>query len=109
MLLAEGLEQVFARHTQVAAYCRQQLQQFGLSLFPAPDAMQSPTVTAVKVPTQISWKVFDQRLRHRGLVVGGNYGPLADKVFRLGHMGTQANPDLMQQALNVIEEVTRDL
>ena len=43
------------------------------------------------------------RLRAAGLVVGGSYGPMAGTVFRLGHMGTQADMGLMQQALGVLE------
>jgi aspartate aminotransferase-like enzyme len=41
-------------------------------------------------------------LREKGLVTAGSYGPLAEKVFRLGHMGSQANMDLMNRALEVI-------
>jgi len=37
------------------------------------------------------------------LVAGGSYGPIAGKVFRLGHMGTQADMGLMNQALDVLE------
>jgi aspartate aminotransferase-like enzyme len=37
-------------------------------------------------------------------VVGGSYGPIAGKVFRLGHMGTQADMGLMSQALDVLEK-----
>jgi len=39
------------------------------------------------------------------LVVAGSYGPLTNKVFRLGHMGTQADKDLVVQALDVIKKV----
>jgi aspartate aminotransferase-like enzyme len=56
------------------------------------------------VPDGISWQEFDARLRRRGLVAGGSYGSIAGKVFRLGHMGTQADPGLVQQALDVLEK-----
>ena len=39
-----------------------------------------------------------------GLVAAGSYGSLAEKVFRLGHMGAQADMDWMEKALNVIAE-----
>jgi len=109
VILSEGLENCFARHDRVAAGCRNRLVKIGLSLFPLPDAVPSPTVTAVAVPEGITWAEFDNRLREQGLVVGGNYGPLAGNVFRLGHMGTQADPDLVEQALAVIERVTGKL
>lgn len=108
LLLQEGLEAVFSRHETVAAYCRERLTTMGLELFPATGAVHSPTVTAAKVPENIPWPQFDRRLRERGLVVGGSYGPLAGKVFRLGHMGSQADHALVNQALDVIESVCRE-
>jgi aspartate aminotransferase-like enzyme len=53
----------------------------------------------------MTWKDLDERFRQHGLAVGGSYGPLAGKVFRLGHMGSQADMDLVQQALGIIEKV----
>ena len=77
----------------------------GLALFPSSNANPSPTVTAVNEPRGISWQEFDAKLRQQGLVVAGSYGPLADKAFRLGHMGMQADIDLVTQALEVIRNV----
>lgn len=102
-ILIEGLEACFKRHADVAAYCRTRLVEAGYTLFPGPNAVPSPTVTAVNVPGSISWEEFDRRLRRRGLVAGGSYGPIAGKVFRLGHMGTQADLTLIDQALKVLE------
>jgi len=104
-LLHERLENAWARHEQVAQYCREGLVKLGLSLFPAATAIPAPTVTAVRVPAEIGWRTLDQRFRSHGLVVGGSYGPLADKVFRLGHMGSQANRELVSRALDVIAAV----
>ena len=55
-------------------------------------------------PKGIAWSEFDPRLRRHGLVAGGSYGPIAGKVFRLGHMGTQADMGLVKQALGVLEK-----
>jgi aspartate aminotransferase-like enzyme len=103
-ILQEGLEACFKRHSDVAAYCRKRLSEIGYALFPAPGAVPAPTVTAVNVPEGIAWSEFDQRLRRHGLVVGGSYGPIAGQVFRLGHMGTQADTGLVKQALDVLEK-----
>jgi aspartate aminotransferase-like enzyme len=105
MILQEGLNAVYLRHEQVASYFRQQLKSLGYELFPDPDAIPAPTVTAVLVPNGITWLKFDSKLRKEGLVVGGSYGPLAEKVFRLGHMGSQANMVLAHRALEVLEKV----
>jgi len=105
ILLDEDLDQCFARHAEVAAFCRQGLAEIGIRLFPAPDAIPAPTVTAALVPEPFTWAEFDARLRQHGLVVGGSYGPLAGKVFRLGHMGSQADRKLVEQALEIIQAV----
>ena len=105
IILGEGLTQCFSRHREVARFCRNEIVRMGLTLFPAAGAISSPTVTAVNVPQGISWQEFDAKLRRQGLVVAGSYGPLADKVFRLGHMGTQADMDLVTQALEAIRKV----
>ncbi len=105
MLLEEGLPFTYQRHELVADYCRKQLQSMGYELFVETPFIPSPTVTAVKIPEGITWQDFDQKLRAEGLVVGGSYGPLAGKVFRLGHMGSQANMPLMHRALAVLERV----
>jgi aspartate aminotransferase-like enzyme len=105
ILLSEGLVSSYRRHASVAVYCRDKLKSMGLNLFPAANAIPSPTVTAVQVPESISWIELDRRFRQGGLVVGGSYGPLSGKVFRVGHMGSQADMNLVRQALDVIAGV----
>lgn len=102
-IFAEGVDAVFARHEAVAAQCRAGLAELGISLWTASDAINSPTVTAAMIPDAHTWPEWKQRLRDRGLVCSGSFGPMANKVFRLGHMGTQAQPYLMEQALDAIK------
>ncbi len=108
MLLDEGLEHVFQRHAQVAAYTRQRLREMAVDLFPARESIASPTVTAALVPSGWTWPELDAALRAHGMGVGGSYGPLAGKVFRIGHMGSQARMDLVQQGMDVLEAVLRE-
>jgi aspartate aminotransferase-like enzyme len=107
-LLDEGLEAVFARHRRVAAYCRERIQAMGLSLFPRDPATSAPTVTAVKVPEALPWSRLDAALRRRGMVVAGSYGPLAGKVFRVGHMGVQADMDLLARGMDALAETMKE-
>jgi len=104
LILQEGLSKSYSRHQENARFCRTEIAQMGLALFPSANAIPSPTVTAVNVPDGITWQEFDAKLRRQGLVVAGSYGPLTDKIFRLGHMGTQADMDLVTQALEVIKK-----
>jgi aspartate aminotransferase-like enzyme len=104
-LLAEGLQNVYRRHEEVAAFCRQRLDEMGIALWAAREEIASPTVTAATLPPGWDWPRFDAALRSYGMAVGGSYGPLAGKVFRVGHMGNQANEDLVAQGMDVIERV----
>ncbi|WP_376792554.1 pyridoxal-phosphate-dependent aminotransferase family protein [Thermoflexus sp.] len=106
-VLQEGLENVFRRHAEVAAYCRERLKAMGIELFPRREEWCSPTVTAAKVPQSLSWPELDRRLRERGMVVGGSLGPLAGKVFRIGHMGAQADMALVRRGMDILEEALR--
>ncbi|MCS6826203.1 MAG: aminotransferase class V-fold PLP-dependent enzyme [Caldilinea sp.] len=105
LLLAEGMEAVYARHATAAERCRRGLEALGIRLFPAEEAYNSPTVTAAYMPEGWSWPEFDRALRSHGMAVGGNYGELAGKVFRIGHMGSQANLALVERGLEVIGRV----
>ncbi|MFC1857347.1 pyridoxal-phosphate-dependent aminotransferase family protein [Thermodesulfobacteriota bacterium] len=102
MLLEEGLQNSFVRHENVAQHCRRKIVELGLTLFPSPHAVPSPTVTAVNIPSGTTWPEFDARLRQHGLAVAGSYGPLVGRIFRMGHMGSQADMALVRQALEVL-------
>ena len=104
-LLAEGLANSQARHARVAQAWRDQARALGLELYPRDEAYSSPTVTALKMPAGFDWPTLDARLRAHGMVVGNNYGPLDGKVFRIGHMGTQATDELLKQGIAVLRAV----
>lgn len=103
----EGPDAVYRRHESVARQCKEGLQGLGIELFPAPGAVAASTVTAAMVPPGFDWPTWQQALRARGLIVAGSFGPMAGKVFRLGHMGSQADPDLVKKALAAMEDALR--
>jgi aspartate aminotransferase-like enzyme len=105
LLLAEELDHVYARHAVVAERCRRRLEGMGIRLYPAQEAYNSPTVTAAYLPDGWTWPALDAALRAHGMAVGGNYGELAGKVFRIGHMGSQADLALVERGMAVLEQV----
>ncbi len=105
MIMREGLEAAIERHSKAAKLCRDIGRSIGLKLFPKNESYSSPTVTAFYVPEKFSWSEFDGALREKGLALGGNYGKLAGRVFRVGHMGSQADCDLVREGMNIIREV----
>ncbi len=108
-VLDEGLEKVYARHAAAGLLCREGLQNLGCSLWALPEAVPSPTVTAACVPKGMHFSQWQKALHARGLAVGGSFGPMDGKVFRMGHMGSQAKLSLVQQGLDIIEEVLRGI
>ncbi len=102
LVLDEGLEQVIARHAAVARSCRDGVRRLGLQLFPEQEEWNSNTISAVAVPEGRTWEELDAALRKQGVVVGGNYGDLVGKVFRIGHMGSQAQPQLVEETLSAL-------
>ena len=109
MIMREGVGSAIKRHYEAAKLCRDLGREMGLKLFPKDEAVSSPTVTAFYVPEKFTWPEFDMALREKGLAVGGNYGKLAGKVFRVGHMGSQAYCDLVREGMSIIREVLHPL
>lgn len=106
-IMEEGPENAYARHARAAQLCRTMGREAGLTLFPVREDICSPTVTAFNVPDGWTWPELDAALRKKGLVAGGNYGSLDGRVFRIGHMGSQADEALVARGMEVVGEVLR--
>ena len=106
-ILKEGIKNCYQRHEKVSSFCRKGLIDLGISLWTDEKAINSPTVTAALVPQKYTFAEWKKTLADRGLYVGGSFGPMDGKVFRLGHMGTQANMKNMKKALKVIAKVLK--
>lgn len=105
LILDEGVDNVIARHAQVAEVVRRRLRGMGLRLYPRSDDFASPTVTAVHVPDGLTWEALDRQLRERGVVMGGSWDELSGHVFRIGHMGSQADLGLVTAGLDSLAQV----
>ena len=108
LLLAEGLEAVFARHQHIGEYVRRHMRAIGLLLL-ADAAHASNTVTAVHVPDGIDAQVLLNPLRERDQVVlAGGQEHLSGKIVRIGHMGCCEVCDLFT-ALNCLQVRLQEL
>ena len=91
-VLDEGLEQCIARHQAAARAVRAGVQAMGLELWPRREEYAAGCVTAIRVPERISRAATLDHIRDRyGVMLSGGYGELADKLFRIGHMGPAAD------------------
>jgi len=95
ILQEEGLANAFVRHDRLARATRAALTGMGLSVLPS-ESDASPTLTAVNIPPGIEWKALSKLLREKyRVVLGGGLGKLEGKVFRIGHMGSVYEPEIL--------------
>lgn len=88
MLNEEGLENVFARHTRHAAATRTAVEAWGLEVVCKNPDEFSGSLTAVFVPDNSSAdKLRRVILEAFDMSLGTGLGKLADRIFRIGHLG----------------------
>ncbi|MEO6269375.1 MAG: aminotransferase class V-fold PLP-dependent enzyme [Lautropia sp.] len=88
MLHEEGLPRVFARHLRLAQATRAAVQGWGLEILCANPAEYSPALTAVLMPEGHSADAVRRiALANFNLSLGQGLSKVADKVFRIGHLG----------------------
>ena len=88
LLLAEGLDAVFARHARHAEATRRAVRAWGLELVPLDEREHSSSLTAVFVPE--GHDADDLRaliLGRYDVSLGAGLGRLTGRVFRIGHLG----------------------
>ncbi|MFN8791762.1 MAG: pyridoxal-phosphate-dependent aminotransferase family protein [Bdellovibrionales bacterium] len=90
------------RMAAMGAYCRQiagiiEGQDFSKS--------PSPTITVLKVPEGLSSTAIRSRLHSKGVFILGGFGPLAETLIRIGHMGAIRNQDLERFGISLVESV----
>ncbi|MDQ2914451.1 MAG: aminotransferase class V-fold PLP-dependent enzyme [Chloroflexota bacterium] len=88
MLLEEGLENVFARHSRLAQATREAVRAWGLSLLAGDAARASESLTAVVVDEVDSNKIVKVAAERLNLALGVGLGQLRGHVFRIGHLGS---------------------
>lgn len=96
MLNEEGLQNVFRRHARLAEACRRAVRALGLEILCRNPAEHSNTLTAVVLPPGFD---SDELIRHAyrrlELSLGVGLGAVKGKVFRIGHLGSLNELDLL--------------
>ena len=88
LLEEEGLEQVFARHDRAAEATRRAVRHWGFETVCRLPGAYSSSLTAVVLPDGHSADAFRKAVLERSnMSLGNGLGKLADKVFRIGHLG----------------------
>ena len=108
MLLEEGLDNVFARHTRLANGVRAAVDAWGLKNCAQSPDIFSDTVTAIMVGDGYDANsVIQTAYKKYGVSLGAGLSKVAGKVFRIGHLGW-LNEAMVLQALGGAELAMRD-
>ena len=103
LLAEEGLDVAWARHRSNAEALWSGLESMGIEMH-VPEELRLPTLTTVRIPDGVDGKAFTQHLlNNHGIEVGGGLGVLAGKIWRIGLMGYNSNPENVSRLLNLFE------
>ena len=109
MLEEEGLENVFRRHARLAEACRRAVRGLGLEILSRNPAEHSNTLTAVVMPEGFdSDELIRRAYATLQLSLGVGLGAVKGRVFRIGHLGSLNELDLLG-GLAGVELALRDL
>jgi aspartate aminotransferase-like enzyme len=104
-ILAEGLENRFARHAEMAdavrAWAKAKWQ-----LFAAEERYASNTLTTIRNTRGIVVADLNKELGARGFEISNGYGPLKEKTFRIAHMADCTMADI-RDVLAAIDDILK--
>jgi predicted phosphoserine aminotransferase len=92
-MMAEGMEQRFARHLAMRDKTLAWAKGQGFKNFAA-EGYESPTVSNIDNNLSIDIGALNKFLRSRGMIISNGYGDLKGKSFRIAHMGDTTIEDM---------------
>ena len=103
MMMAEGLDNIFARHQRLAGACREAVNAWGLEIQCQDKDCYSPVLTCIAVPEGMDAdKLRKHALEKFNLSLGTGLGKIKGKAFRIGHLG-DCNELSLMAALSGVE------
>jgi alanine-glyoxylate transaminase/serine-glyoxylate transaminase/serine-pyruvate transaminase len=103
MMMAEGLDTIFARHQRLAAACREAVNAWGLEIQCQDTDCYSPVLTCIATPEGMDADVLRKHaLEKFNLSLGTGLGKIKGKAFRIGHLG-DCNELSLMAALSGVE------
>ncbi len=101
-IVAEGFENRFARHLEMAKITREWANKHFEML--ADEKYASNTLTTIKNTKEISVSDLNKELGKRGYMISNGYGKLKDVTFRIAHMA-DTQVDELKTLLTIIEDI----
>ena len=108
LVLEEGLEARWKRHEQNHLALKQGLEAMGLQIASQP-GHQLWQLNAVTVPAGVDEAAVRKRLLEEfNIEVGAGLGPLKGKIWRVGLMGENSRPEVVERFLTAFRKILAD-
>ena len=101
-MLAEGLDNRFARHAETNALVHAWGEKNGFELL-APEGFRSLSLSCFVTPDNLDqggW--IKSVIANHGLAINGGYGKIKGKTFRISNMGNET-PETMQELFDALD------
>lgn len=99
---------ILNRHEKIAAATRSAIKKSGLTLYL--ESGFSNTVTIINVPENIDvLRILETMKTKYKIMLAGSFDTMSGKVFRIGHMGENANAADVAETLYALEATLREL
>lgn len=107
LVLEEGMEKRYKRHTAYGRAVRAALAVYGMKAL-AEESVAAATLSCILYPEGMDDVAFRSSLAEKGLIVAGALAHLAGKAFRIGHMGNTTE-QMLERAIVLIGETMNEL
>ncbi len=94
-ILAEGLENRFARHRRISAAFKAGIAAIGLQLVPVSLEKAAHTLTTIYYPEGIDARILPLISEAGAIVAAGRHPVIKERYFRVGHMGAVTGADVL--------------
>lgn len=103
MLLNEGLDKAFQRHSINEKALMAGIEAMGLSIY-GEKATKMPTVTPIFIPEGVDGEqVREDMLHNFGVEIASSFGDLKGKIWRIGNMGYSSRKENILHVLAALE------
>jgi aspartate aminotransferase-like enzyme len=111
-IVTESIERRWARHEAMRTETERWVAScaargISLAMF-APEQARSPTVSTITLPEGVTAGAMVKAVAARGYTVGGGYGKVGERAFRIGHMGDHTL-ETLRGCLDACEDALAEL
>lgn len=107
LVLAEGMENRYKRHTAYGKAVRAGLATYGMRAL-ADETIAASTLSCILYPEGVDDATFRAKMADKGVILAGALAHLGGKAFRIGHMGN-TTADMLEKAVDLIGETLNEM